>query len=137
MLNFLWTRQIITEVLFIFDVAFAFILIRYLIVKRKDLNGSYWRNKNVHAACALLTVLGVGHSILRGWSIYVFVMLSRGVPLFTLENKTPIGLIGTGISVLGMCWIIRCFSPVQWKERGWIFTMLAAGVFVFIMSFIS
>jgi hypothetical protein len=136
LLNFLFTRQIIAEVLLVFDLFFAGILIRYLVVKCRELGPAFWRDPVIHGAFALL-VLMVGHTIIRFWGVVIFYQLSQGANIFDMENRMPLALMGTAVAVVGMCWIIRVFSPSNWGEKSWVAACLLAGLFVGFMRLVT
>lgn len=134
MLTFMLWRQIIAETLFIFDVIFAVVLIRYLWINKSG--QPWWEQVHLQGAFAFLTLI-VGHILIRGWSIVSFVAIKRqGASIFDMENWLPVSFVGTIIAVIGMIWCIRVFSPGRWGEVGWIVAVILAGCFVAAMRLV-
>lgn len=137
LLNFLEARQLVVEVLFVFDIAFAFILIRYLFRKWRGMSGSeFWASKNCQAAGGLLAMI-TGQTILRGWSVFLFIVLASGGNIFEWETNYKVSLVGTFITCFGLIWVIRLFSPVECQERGWIAACAGAILFVGMMEWLT
>lgn len=132
MINLLGWWEMVTEILFIFDVILGFILSHYIWRSWRNYS-QWWRQPHLQGAIALL-LLTAGHGIVRAWSLAAFWNLHNGGSLFDLENRYPISLAGTVMAVIGMCWCIRIFGPDRWGERGWIGSMLIALGFVLLMS---
>jgi hypothetical protein len=136
-ISFLLLRQIITEILFSFDVILAIILVRYLMYQRNVQEGTRWLFwPHIQGAFALL-VLTIGHCFTRLWSIGTFVYMRHGGSIFELEEAFPLALIGTAVAVVGLCWIIRVLTPTSWGERGWMLALALTAAFVGTMRLIT
>lgn len=126
-------RQIINEVLLSFDIILFVILVRYITVQINQ--SAQMSQPHIQGAMALLTIF-FGHAIVRGWSFATFVNIARGGGLFDLENAYPVALIGTIVTVVGLSWLIRIFTPNSWGERGWIFSVMLTALFVGLMRIV-
>lgn len=136
LLEYLVTRQVITEILFVYDMAFVIILIRYVTVGRKRFGDQYWRTPSIWGAYYLLYHF-VGVGITRAWSSFLYYGWLKGWDVFKLENQYPLAIAGTALSVIGMCGIIWVFSPDAWRHKAWIATCVVALAFVLFMRWLS
>lgn len=135
MIGLLRFREVIAEVLFVLGLGLVVILIHYLWITRHNYPKQWWKLRHVQGAMAFLALM-FGDSLIRGWGTLSYVALRHGHSIFDLENEYPVALAGTIVTVFGMCWCIRLFSPYVWQERSWIFSMIAAVMFVLVMQVI-
>jgi hypothetical protein len=136
-LRYLWGFQVTTQVLSAFDVFFTFVLLRYLWCQKDDTTWrEYVAKPNVQAAGAVLVHM-IGLMVLRFWAILLTIVIKYNGNIFDWENAYPLSLVGGLICVVGVCWMIRAFSPVKWGEWSWIMACLIASVFTFAMQTIT
>jgi hypothetical protein len=123
-------REIVTETLFVLDIS-LFIFISFHLYQEAHAIGfrKIWGRLGNRAAIAF-AVHVTGLATLRGWTAFQYWLKDHHYRPPTDDENAAVLLIGLIISVVGMAFVIKIFSPIRWNNWGWILTMMAAAAFI-------
>ncbi len=123
-------RQIIAEILLVFDIGLGIFIARYLWCEYRKRGLKEMRERVANQAAIAVGMHIIGLGIIRTWSVVQFVIVKHGGNPGPVENEFQFPLIGLILAVAGMSCCIRVFAPVKWKHWGWLLIFMAALAFV-------
>jgi hypothetical protein len=82
---------------------------------------AYWPTRILLGIGIMATVFVVGYAVLLAREPFVLISDLRP-PIFGMPQEVPLAVVGAGLAVVGLVWMVRIFrgprdEPPRWRYR--------------------